>query len=286
MKNVTLCVAMLAACASIGCGSEDESGGTGRARFTVWGEEYIEQGIPEAELADGWSVQYDSFLVVLGHVTVATSGGETGAHLEGTQLFDLVTPGPHEVGTTDAIASKTWDAVSYAFAPIDADTRLHASASDDDRKSMQAAQASVLVRGSASKGAVGKTFEWAFPTSVVFADCVAEHDGKETHGVSLPAGGVENVELTIHGDHLFYDDLASPDAVLRFDAMARADDEGDADGVVTREELGAVALVTIAEGSYGTGSASHVDDLDAFVAAQVATLGHFRGEGHCRPETH
>ena len=92
-------------------------------------------------------------------------------------------------------------------------------------------------------------------------------------------GGNESVQLTIHGDHFFYDDLASEEAVPRFNAMAAADTSGD--GKVTLDELGAVKLVDIDEGTYGTGSASHVDDLGAFVQALTATLGHYRGEGHC-----
>ena len=65
----------------------------------------------------------------------------------------------------------------------------------------------------------------------------------------------------------------------RFNAMAAAD--ANANGEVTLDELSAVKLVDIPEGTYGTGSASNVDDLGAFVRALTATLGHYRGEGHC-----
>ena len=61
--------------------------------------------------------------------------------------------------------------------------------------------------------------------------------------------------------------------------MATAD--SPADGEVTLEELADIKLVDIAEGSYGTGSASHVDDLGSFLQALTMTLGHYRGEGHC-----
>ncbi len=64
--------------------------------------------------------------------------------------------------------------------------------------------------------------------------------------------------------------------------MAAAD--ANDDGEVTLEELEAVPLVEIDEGTYGTGSASHVDDLGEFVRALTRTIGHYRGEGH-RTET-
>lgn len=265
------------------CSSDDGLGesGSGTARFTVYGEDFIERGIGAEEFADGWSVTFEQFLLVLGDVSVKKSGGETGAMLAGAQLFNLVMPGPHDVGTTGDIASGHWDDVGYTFSPIASDTSLHASATAADRAQMETSGSSVLVRGTATKGAVTKTFGWAFGSAIAFSGCIAVEDGKETPGFVLAAGGTEDVELTIHGDHFFYDDLASPDAVLRFDAIARADDEGDADGAVTLAELSAISLVSIAEGTYGTGSASNVNDLGAFVTAQVATLGHYRGEGHC-----
>jgi hypothetical protein len=255
--------------------------GSGTARFTVYGEDFIEQGIAADEFADGWSARFEKFLVVLGDVTIARQGGKTAPGIAQMQLFDLVAPGPHDVGTTASIPSGHWDVVGYRIAPLSDDTALHASVGADERALVESAVASVVVHGSATKGGVTKRFEWSFSPSIAFTKCVAEQDGRQTPGFSLGDGSVEIIELTIHGDHFFYDDLASPDAELRFDAIARADDDGDADGIVTLAELGGIPLATIADGAYGTGSASHVDDLGAFVAAQVATLGHYRGDGHC-----
>ena len=94
-------------------------------------------------------------------------------------------------------------------------------------------------------------------------------------------GGVDTVELTIHGDHLYYDDLQSPNAKRRFDAIADADK--DMDKTITQDELTAEKLVAIdpMKGAYGTGAASDVDDLGAYVRALSRTVGHFRGEGEC-----
>ncbi len=50
------------------------------------------------------------------------------------------------------------------------------------------------------------------------------------------------------------------------------------------EELAAVDLADktkITAGTYGTGSASNINDLRAFVEALSRTVGHFRGEGEC-----
>jgi hypothetical protein len=259
-----------------GCGHD---AGSGDVEFTVWGEEYVEDGIPAETFEDGWSAKFSEFLIVLGEVTVADASAGDGNRISGTQLFDLVTPGPHEIGRLDGLEARQWDTVGYEVRTITADTELHPSASADDLATMRAGDYSIYVAGFATKNSETKSFAWGFQNSTSYARCVSEAEGREQYGVLVTNGGTEHVELTIHGDHFFYDDLASPNAVLRFDAIANADANDDGD--VTLDELGSVKLVAIEEGTYGTGSAGRVDDLGAFVQALTATLGHFRGEGHC-----
>jgi len=261
-----------------GCSSDegDEDGG-GSATFTAWGEEYIEDEIPAHVFADGWGVQFEEFLISLTGIYVRDRAGK-GAELAGSWLLDLTRPGPHELGSVD-LTAKAWPHVGYAVKPVSADTELHSSASKDDLAFMQKGTYSVHVAGTATDGAETKTFSWSFTNGTDYDDCVSEIDGKEVEGIIVANGGDEKVQLTIHGDHFFYDDLASADAVPRFAAMAAAD--ADDDGEVTLEELDAVSLVEIEAGTYGTGSASYVNDLGGLVRALTRTIGHYRGEGHC-----
>jgi hypothetical protein len=259
-------------------GCSDDAG-SGDVEFTVWGEEYIEDGIPAETFEDGWSAKFSEFLIVVGEVTVADTSAGDGDHISGSQLFNLVTPGPHDLGRLDGLEARRWDTVGYEVRAIDADTELHASASADDLATMRARDYSVYVAGTARKGSETKNFAWGFQNSTRYTRCVSEAEGREQHGVVVTNGGTEHVELTIHGDHFFYDDLASPNALLRFAPIAKADVNEDGD--VTLDELAAVKLVEIQDGPYGTGGAGHVDDLGAFVRGLTASLGHFRGEGHC-----
>lgn len=260
------------------CGDDDgESDGSGTATFTAWGEEYIEEGIPAEVFEDGWSVKFDKFLVSITGISVHDRAG-AGDELEGNWLLDLTKPGPHELGSLD-LTAKAWPLVGYAIEPVSSDTERHESATAADLELMQGGKFSVYVAGTATDGDVTKTFAWGFTNGTQYSDCVSEIDGKEIEGVIVANGGDEKVQLTIHGDHFFYDDLASFDAVPRFAPMAAAD--ADDDGEVTLEELDGVPLVEIEEGTYGTGSASHVDDLGGFVRALTRTIGHYRGEGHC-----
>ena len=142
---------------------------------------------------------------------------------------------------------------------------------------------SLYVEATATKGAVSKSYKWGFQTATLFDRCKAANvDGKDgVDGVVVKNGITDTVELTIHGDHLYYDDLQSIDAKVRFDNIAAAD--VNMDGDITLEELATVKLAAIPKGSgpYGTGSAAGINDLRQFVEALSRTVGHFRGEGEC-----
>lgn len=257
-----------------GCG-----GGTGSVSFDTWGEEYIESEIPASDFEDGWAVTYEKFLVHIGHVTVADAEGTIGARMEGTTVFDHTLPGVKPVFEATGLEAGPWEKVSYEIPVAEASAALADGVTEGDRQLLVDRQASIHVIGSATKGGVTKTFEWSFTAGTRYEECTADRDGKQTAGALVTNGGTDQIQLTIHGDHLFYDDLQSAAAALRFDPIAAADTDGD--GAVTLEELSAVKLYDIDVGTYGTGSADGVDDLGAFVRALSQTVGHFRGEGEC-----
>jgi hypothetical protein len=91
------------------------------------------------------------------------------------------------------------------------------------------------------------------------------------------------VQLTIHGDHPWFDDLQSPEAKMRFRPAADSD-RSPMDGVITLDELGATALTSLPLDQYGTGGAGNVKNLRDFVQALIRTIGHYRGEGECAPK--
>lgn len=257
-------------------------GGSGDLTVTTYGEDFIEVGIPAASEAepegfvDGWTVRYDRFLVVLADLEV---GDEDGPVLEdpAARVFDLTAPGPHEVRIATGLPSGTFDELGVATRP---DAAPEAGNADADAVAQVADGGwSVFASGTAEKAGETKTFAWGFQTATRFAGC---EDADAKAGVVIPNGGRARVELTIHGDHLFYDDLLADDAVLRFDAIAAAD--ADDDGEVTLAELAAVDLTSLPPDQYGTGGDGRVQDLAAFVRDQTRSLVHFQGEGHCQAE--
>jgi hypothetical protein len=276
--------AALATLVCAGCGddgaADGSSGGNGTVSFNTWGEEYIEDQIPADVFADGWSVTYDAFLVNIAGITIADDSGAVAAEQSGTTIFDHTQPGVKPIVTFADLEAKNWTKVSYRIQPATADSTV-GLANQEQKMAMVAANGAVMVEGRATKDTVTKTFAWVFTQITHYDDCKGDVAGKETAGVLVTNGGTDDVQLTIHGDHLFYDDLTSPEAKVRFQHIADAD--ADDSGDVTLEELAAVKLTQLppSAGPFGTGSSSSVDDLKAFVTALSGTVGHYRGEGEC-----
>jgi hypothetical protein len=264
------------------CGDESVGSSPGTVTASIWGEAFIEERIPaaatpEAEgFQNGWEIRFTKFLVNVGALTVASSSGGASGSLAPYRVYDLHTlNGPLEIGRMTALAARRYDRVSYRIAAADA-AATAANATAADVALMRAGGHAVYVEGNGTRMGVTLRFRWGFGGGVTFSNC----QSSETElGLAVPSGGTAAAQVTVHGDHLFYDDLQSPDAKLRFDAIAGAD--RDRDGEVTLEELAAVDLTALPQGQYGTGSRADVRTLRDFVTALVTTVGHFNGEGHC-----
>lgn len=263
-----------ASAALAGCGEE-----IGDVEVSTWGEEYIEKGIPATAFEDGWSIHYTKFLVVIGDFRVADEAGHVVVQMKGSTLFNHVSPGVKPVTSFIGLEAKAWSHVSYTVNPASSATAVDPSATEDDKAKMVGGGYAIYVEGVAANDAMKKTFAWGFSEPTLLDRCKGDKDGKETDGILVTNGGTDAVELTIHGDHLFYDDLQAGNAKLRFDAIASAD--GDNSGEVTLEELEGVQLATLPADTYGTGSAEGINNLRQFIAALSRTVGHFRGEGEC-----
>jgi hypothetical protein len=214
---------------------------------TTWGEEYIEEGIPSAEFEDGCEAVFDTFTVALTEAALLDGDGEVAGSVE-TGSFEMTEAGPQTVGTA-SVAATHYDTARFVVAP--------------------AGGPSVRAAGTLTCGGDAVSFDWSFETSTTYL-C-------EPADLTVPAGGEAGTELTIHGDHFFYDGLENPDAALRGQAIVDADADGD--GVVTLDELAAVDVAGL---GYAVGQYSEVTDLAAFITFLTRTLGHVDSEGHCQ----
>jgi hypothetical protein len=237
---------------STGCGS-------GSWEVEIWGEEYIETGIPSTTFADGCSVTFDQFLLSVASVEV--SNGEEATEQDGPFSFDLVQPGPQVVTSLTELPSGYYDTVTFRVAPPSGGTDRLSTA-------LSGAEASVHSVGSLTCPSGTVAFDWTFATDTTY---VCEPDG-----LDIPKGGSDTTQLTIHGDHLFYNGLEDPDAAVVGEAIVAAD--ADDDGAVSLAELGAVSVASL---GYTVGSHAEVSTLASFLEVLTASLGHIDGEGHC-----
>lgn len=279
LRTVTTTLTLLSTLACSGI-----ENGTGTVAITTWGEQYIEDGLPSEAFLDAWSVKYTKFLVVYQDVTIADDNGQVVAQLDSPLVFDMTkkAKGRAKSLATFELEAKAWPNLSYQVGPITDDAQPGDLASQDDVALLQSEGASVHVEGTATSP-IGdqKTFSWSFSPATLFESCHGEQDGKEVEGVLVTNGGTQEVELTVHGDHMFYDDLQSEEGGPRFQAFADAD--ADNDGAVTLAELDLVPLYTIPieKGSYGTGALGNVNNLGQYARTLARTIGHYRGEGSC-----
>jgi hypothetical protein len=277
-----LCLLMLLLATACGDDSTERADGEGSVAFTTWGEEFIEDEIPASDdggFVDGWTVVYDRFLVNIGGVEIA-DGDEVGAEAPGFTLFDQAATGVKHLVTFDDVPAKAWPEVSYEIRRVTSDSGLGPEVSAADRDLMKQHGYSVFVEGTASNGDETKRFAWGFDKPTRYGACKGEEDGVEREGLVVKKNAEVDIQLTIHGDHPFYDRLQeSPNTAvqtsLRFDALAEAD--ADEDGEVTLVELdGAVLDVTRYDPS-----PFEVTTLGEFMGELIRTIGHYRGEGEC-----
>ncbi len=176
----------------------------GTVEVRAWGEDFIEQGIPAEELADGWMIEFERFEVTISDISIAEST------LDDPAPVNLAEPSDgagHELGRTLAPTGGYEDA-SFEITRVE-------------------------VVGSASNaGGETKTFTWVFDEPTRYTDC-------ETT-TRVESEGVAEFQITVHADHLFYDSLVAEEPDLRFQPIADAD--ADANGEVTAEELSAAGL--------------------------------------------
>lgn len=233
-----------AALAIASCGGELDPG---VLEVAIYGEEYIEEGIPAEDLVDGWTIAFQRFDVSVQDISAARGHEAPALRAPDAQRFDLTmaSGGAGQLVIAGDVPGGAYDHLAYQ---VD----------------------SMHVEGSATRGEERKTFSWALNTPTRYSEC---------EGIAMVDGGTERTQLTLHADHLFYDDLVSSKPNVAFDLIAAADDQGDGDGAVTQAELAAMDIT--GEPRYQVGNATDVTDLWTFIDRQSSTVGHVDGEGHC-----
>ena len=212
--------------------------GTGTLSVTVNGEEGTQRGYPSTELADGWSISFDSYLVSLADLRPAGRDGGVASALETPVVVDLHAGAP-QVATLEGLPTGRLR-LDYALLPPTAATVVPAGVDAALVEEMRAGGWTYLLQGVATKPSrPAVRFKLGLPAPVRMEDCTSGVDG--TQGVVIPASSTAEAELTLHAEHLFYDRLGTHAGVqLRFEALAAAAGE---DALLTFEELASQSVL-------------------------------------------
>jgi len=299
-------------------GMEEDAGGGGGevADLTLLleAEDTITEGLEAGDcdecITDGWDVTFDKYIVAIGEVDLHFSTDESiEAEAEDIFVYDLTqTPAAGDpLWTFEGLAVGNWE-VNYLQAHGEEGMR-HESVSEDDFAAI--AECTYLIEGTMTSDA-GRTcpprdddvpaeaeadddgcyentsvsFAFCADAETVFGPCEAE-DGPP--GVAVTEGG-SSASLTIHGDHIFFNGFPEGEegGVTRL-AQWLADCDLNLDGEVTQAELESINIDDLAEidDRFDLGGAppleddEPLDDMWAYVRAQLKTQGHFNGEGEC-----
>jgi hypothetical protein len=183
------------------------------------------------------------------------------------RVFDLTrsSGGAGYAVTSAEVDGGFYDHLDYHIATAATANAGNADQADVDHMTNEGL--AVYAEGAAVKDATTKSFAWGFSAAAAYLDCEASADVD---------GGAASIEITIHGDHLFYDDLVTHEPNLAFELIAEADT--DSNGEVTEAELAAFDIST--QERYQVGSLD-IDNLWDFLAYSATTIGHVDGEAHC-----
>lgn len=229
----------------------------------IAGSEGLSAGLPAGALEDGWSIEFDRLLLT---TTSAETPWESAMR---PAAYELVTSsGDGSELATLEINTNSNTLVQIAVGPLNQDSE-GGNAGDADLELLRSNGWSLYIEGRATRDAQTKSFAWGFALSEVYQCPVGPDFELEEPPVA---------RVTVRADRLFRTELGVQESLLRFDALAQADDDGDADGTITLEELAGMQLDALS--GYDAGDAE-VDDLSGFIEALASGLVYVDDERPC-----
>jgi len=267
MRRATIARVFLPAMLGVACLPADVRPPPASVLVTVKGSTIAKEGFTTD---DGWTIAVDKFLVSLGNAGLTGDPCTGYSQADYRRIFDGRTVEPQKLSILYALGT-----CGFRFRSNNAsvDSVLSANVTEADKTMMttpgtdkyaDVSGMSMYLKGSAKKGAVTKTFAWAFRSRrVSYNDCKTER-GAEPFQIVLQSNDSREIQIDLHVESIFQDKIDRSKSKSWFSPFADADDKaGNKDSEVTLDELG---LVTIDD--VGLGPADFVDgDLgDAGVA--------------------
>lgn len=316
-STVAVASALVLGASALACSGGDEAG---KGSLTVLLEpedvivDGIEAGTGDSDMQDGWSVEFENYLVAVGDIDLHLSTDES-VEAEAPEVYiaDLAELPASGLALFefDSLEAGSWE-FYYTTAGAAHGALRHETVSEEDFDLMVENDFTYLLRGTltnedgqscppAALAAPGDAepsgsddagndcyestsieFVIGAPAETTFGPC--EIDG--VSGVAIPDGGSQTVAISIHGDHLFFNGFpeGAEGGVVRLGQWL-ADCDLDLDGEVTQEELEEIPLSDLSQidDRYQLGGSpiTPLETVYDYVVAQLKTQGHYQGEGEC-----
>jgi hypothetical protein len=304
MRTNTIGIMAAALVALAGCG--DAPGGTasgprGHVQIFVAAEETIPEGLEpgtgEENIADGWKVEYDEFLVVIGNFRASRSADASQA-LSAPKVYIVdmkaLPAGGLVLADLEAEAVR-WDRFGFDLAHARAGMEKAPGLSQADHDLMVGGGYSVYVAGTLTRSdgmsclpsrptdcrpASTIRFAWGLAAGTSFDDCAPEMGDA---GFAIPAGGAVQIKPTIHGDHWFFSNITQGEEITKRYAQWIANADLDRDGETTLEELRMSRASDLfpADEFNLSGATIPIETGYDYLEAQARTLGDYQGDGEC-----
>lgn len=283
------CALLTGALCLLGCEADGADRGQGRLRVLLSAEASIREGLgqgSDVEDTRDYAVHFTKYLATVGEVSLGRSRGKLSRELPDTFVVDLTQIGEDgvELGLLDDLSSGEWDKFGFATPRADGDSVRFSGVSSADYTQMVEGGFSYWIEGRVERSeAEGGPVDFSLQSALgsTFHDCA--HDGEP--GVSVVSGGTATATITLHGDHMFFNAFQiGSEANLARMAGYLVQADRDRDGFVDNDELmqlDATDAFTRARGYSLDGAPILIDDALDFAEAQLATQGHYQGEGEC-----
>ncbi len=238
----------------------------------IVGDAAVQTGAPA--FADGWTVEFDQFVVVVHHPGLIEQTADDPAWVRqlGVTVWDVAADFEPDTESFEiyagALRAAKYDGFDFQIAPPSANGYPAESGNVDADvvDAMVEADTAIHVVGTATDGVQTIAFDWSFTTDTLYRCAIDIEPTAAEAGLSV---------IEIIGDRLFATALGSPTPTLAFAAIAAADVDGDA--TVTLAELDAVTLASSGYDAMG----EDVGDLGGFVRALSRSIGSVIDSSSC-----
>jgi hypothetical protein len=278
--------------AIVGCGDGQGGGGDGDLAVLLQAEETIVDGIQagtgKENILDGFDVDFSRYIAAVGLVRMNQVDGSNpqASSVVGVADFTSLPTTLPELTAFESIPTGQYTSFGFATPMLTGSAVNINQVPDDDVNAMVANGWSYVIEGTITRASDGATKDFLIQADVptTFTGCAVEGLAP---GVNVSRNS--SVDITLHGDHIFFNGFPDEEGnVVRLAQWMWDIEDTDGNEELTQADFEAATDVgtlfpSPPQGAYELtgGPISPIDNAWDFIRAQLGTQGHIFGEGGC-----